>query len=244
MSDESKPVPAVYKAVAAVMATLAKDGIQKDRNNAQQGYKFRGIDDVYNALAPALIAAGLIVVPSYTMRTCEERITKKESVLFYVNVVGTFRLIAVADGSEITAGPFCGEAMDTGDKATNKAMSASYKYWAMQTFAIPTDADNDADATTHNDVRPNTATQVAKDAFVDMSDEQKDYLSSHAKEMQKLFDAKGDLLGYVEKQRFDTEEKLAIWSLLPSDLRAEFKRQQSADRISKKPTPAQYASQA
>ena len=39
--------------------------------------------------------------------------------------------------------------MDSGDKATNKAMSAAYKYAALQTFCIPTEGDNDADATTH-----------------------------------------------------------------------------------------------
>ena len=42
-----------------------------------------------------------------------------------------------------------GEAMDSGDKATNKAMSAAYKYAAFQAFCIPTEGDNDADKTTH-----------------------------------------------------------------------------------------------
>jgi hypothetical protein len=45
-----------------------------------------------------------------------------------------------------------GEAMDSGDKSSNKAMSAAYKYAAFQAFCIPTEGDNDADATTH-DVR-------------------------------------------------------------------------------------------
>ena len=39
--------------------------------------------------------------------------------------------------------------MDSGDKATNKAMSAAFKYAAFQAFAIPTESDNDADSTTH-----------------------------------------------------------------------------------------------
>jgi hypothetical protein len=39
--------------------------------------------------------------------------------------------------------------MDSADKATNKAMSAAYKYAAMQAFCIPTSGDNDADATSH-----------------------------------------------------------------------------------------------
>ena len=30
------------------MAVMAAEGISKNRNNSQQGYRFRGIDDVYN----------------------------------------------------------------------------------------------------------------------------------------------------------------------------------------------------
>jgi hypothetical protein len=40
--------------------------------------------------------------------------------------------------------------MDSGDKGTNKAMSAAYKYAAFQAFSIPTEADNDADGHTHH----------------------------------------------------------------------------------------------
>lgn len=77
-------------------------------------------------------------------------------------------------------------------------------------------------------VRPNTATQVAVDALDALSDETKDFLNSHAKELHKLFDAKGDMAGYIEAQQFDTESKLALWALLPSNVRAEIKRQQGA----------------
>ena len=45
----------VYKAINAVQAELAKTGILKNRRNTQgAGYQFRGIDDVYNAIAPLL----------------------------------------------------------------------------------------------------------------------------------------------------------------------------------------------
>ena len=47
--------------------------------------------------------------------------------------------------------------MDSADKATNKAMSAAYKYAAFQAFAIPTQGDNDADATTHEVLNPEVA---------------------------------------------------------------------------------------
>jgi len=139
----------VYKAIAAVMAEMAKHGIAKDRRNTQgSGYNFRGIDDVYNALAPMLSANGLVVLPRMISRTCEERQSKSGGNLFYVTVEAEFDLVSADDGSKHTIRTF-GEAMDSGDKATNKAMSAAYKYAAFQTFCIPTEGDNDADAATH-----------------------------------------------------------------------------------------------
>jgi len=147
---------AVYKAIAAVQGELAKVGISKDGVNEQQKYRFRGIDQVYAALSPLLAKHGLCVIPRIVEREMRERTTikeyngqKRESVLFYVTVKAEFDFVAVEDGSVHTAATY-GEAMDSGDKATNKAMSAAYKYAAFMTFAIPTEGDNDADATTHD----------------------------------------------------------------------------------------------
>ncbi len=140
--------PHVLTAINAVMAELAREGIGKDRSNAQQGYKFRGIDDVYNALAPILARNHLVITPRCRNRQKEVVTTAKGGTLFYVTVDMEFELASAVDGSTKTAQMF-GEAMDSGDKATNKAMSAAYKYMAMQEFCIPTEGDNDADAATH-----------------------------------------------------------------------------------------------
>lgn len=138
----------VYKAIGAVMADLSKEGISKDSKNQQQGYNFRGIDAVYNALSGLMAKHGLLMLPRVLAREVAERTGKNGSALFYVTVEAEFDLIAVEDGSKHTVKTY-GEAMDSGDKATNKAMSAAYKYAAMQAFCIPTEGDNDADATTH-----------------------------------------------------------------------------------------------
>lgn len=140
-------VPHVYAAVVSVMAALASSGIQKGRKNQQQNYAFRGVDDVYNALAPVLAANDLAILPRVLSRSCEERQTKSGGTMFYVVVDVEFVLVSAKDGSTHVV-RFVGEAMDTADKATNKAMSAAYKYAAFQTFCIPTEADNDADAHT------------------------------------------------------------------------------------------------
>lgn len=139
----------VYQAINKVQAALAQQGIAKNRRNTQgSGYNFRGIDDVYNALAPLLAEHALCILPRVMSRTCEERSSKSGGALFYVTVEAEFDLVCAEDGSKHTVKTF-GEAMDSGDKATNKAMSAAYKYAAFQAFSIPTEGENDADAHTH-----------------------------------------------------------------------------------------------
>jgi hypothetical protein len=159
MSDAT---PAVYRAIAAVAGAMAKEGIAKDKRNSQQGYNFRGIDDVYNALAPVLSEFGLVILPRVLQRIETERETKSGGALFNVVVEVEFDFVAAEDGSRHVVKTF-GEAMDSADKATNKAMSAAYKYAAMQAFCIPTSGDNDPDATTHDVVprRQSPASQPA-----------------------------------------------------------------------------------
>ena len=146
----------VYQAINAVQTDLAKTGISKDSKNTAQGFNFRGIDAVYNALSPIMAKHGLCILPRMLSRTCEERVNAKGTALFYVTVEAEFDFVAAEDGSKHTVKTY-GEAMDSADKATNKAMSAAYKYAAFQSFAIPTQGDNDADATTHEVLNPEVA---------------------------------------------------------------------------------------
>jgi hypothetical protein len=150
---DAKPTPAVYAAIAKVQGELARVGISKARKNAQQNFAFRGIDDVYAALSPLLADAGLCVFPRVLHRETVERTTKSGGALYFVTVHAEFDFVAVADGSQHTASTY-GEASDSGDKATNKAMSAAYKYAAFMTFCIPTEGDNDADAHTPEPIVP------------------------------------------------------------------------------------------
>jgi ERF superfamily len=144
----AQTAPHVYQAIAETMARLAKQGISKDRKNEAQGYAFRGIDDVYNALAPIISDVGLCILPQVKSREVIERQTRNGGTLFYVNVDVDFHFVSTKDGSShVVSMP--GEAMDSGDKATNKAMSAAFKYACLQAFCIPTEGDNDADSSTH-----------------------------------------------------------------------------------------------
>lgn len=139
----------VYKAICTVQGELAKIGISKNHKNTQgSGYMFRGIDDVYNALAPLLSQNNLCILPKVIKRELVERTAKSGNALFYINVDMEFDFVSAVDGSIHTA-RMSGEAMDSGDKGTNKAISAAYKYVCFQTFCIPTEGDMDADSETY-----------------------------------------------------------------------------------------------
>ena len=114
---------------------------------------FRGIDAVMNAINPALIKYKLFIVPEVLEQTREERKNSKGSTLIYSICKVKYTFYA-EDGSNITA-TVIGEGMDTGDKATNKAMSIAFKYACFQVFCIPTEEMKDPDAESHeivNDV--------------------------------------------------------------------------------------------
>lgn len=130
------PVQHVYTAIAAITAAIGKDGVGKASRNTAQNYNFRGIDDVLNALSPLLSTNNLCMLPCVLERECVERQTKNGGAIFYVTVKVRYDLISAVDGSRHSLEMY-GEAMDAADKATNKAMSAAYKYAAVQAFCIP-----------------------------------------------------------------------------------------------------------
>jgi len=212
----------VYKAINAVQADLAKDGIGKDRKNTMQGYNFRGIDDMYNALAPLLSRHGLCVLPRTLSRECVERQSAKGGALFYITVEMEFDFVSAEDGSKHTVKMY-GEAMDSGDKATNKAMSAAYKYACMQAFSIPTEGDNDADATTH-EVKPAKAEPKAPPKMIspplksdsyEVSNDRAEAIFEAASASVDRFKA-GDLDGAFDEISglTDNGEKLFLWAIL------------------------------
>ena len=155
MTIESKDV---YAAIVRVSAAISKDGIAKGSKNEQQGYKFRGIDDVYNSLSPIISGADLCILPRMQERTVIERQTKSGGMLFSVTVRVEYDFVSARDGSLHTVSMY-GEAMDSGDKATNKAMSAAFKYCCMEVFCIPTEGMPDADQQTHEVASPHTPAQ-------------------------------------------------------------------------------------
>lgn len=157
----------VYKAISVVQGGLAKIGVSKDRKNQQQGFAYRGIDDVYAALAPLLSENHLCILPRIISKDVTERTTQKGGVIFYTTLAVEFDFVSAVDGSKHTVLVY-GEAMDTGDKSIGKAMSYAYKSMAFMSFSIPLEGqDNDPDKTTHQDIAEkfNGHTNVVDVAF-------------------------------------------------------------------------------
>ena len=127
--------PRIYKAIHEAME--ACQAVGKDSRNPQQGYKYRGIDAVMNAINPALRKAGIFCAPEVLETHREERTTKAGAALIYSTVTVKYTFFA-EDGSSVTA-TVIGEGMDSGDKSYNKAMSAAFKYALFQVFCIPTE---------------------------------------------------------------------------------------------------------
>lgn len=135
----------IYETITKVMGEIGVVG--KNSKNDTQGFMFRGIDAVMNAINPALIKYKLFIVPEILEQTREERQSARGGTLIYSICKVKYTFYA-EDGTNISA-TVIGEGMDSGDKATNKAMSIAFKYACFQVFCIPTEEMVDPDKECH-----------------------------------------------------------------------------------------------
>ena len=135
-------VPMIYKSIIDVMKKI--NAIGKDRKNDTQHFNYRGIDDVMNELHAALTKNKVFVVPEVLNEERSTGKTRSGGDLFYTRLKIRFTFYT-DDGSSVSA-VVIGEAMDSGDKASNKALSIGLKYAMLQVFCIPTEDEKDPDA--------------------------------------------------------------------------------------------------
>jgi len=134
----------IYAAINAIMADVPAIG--KNQKNAQQGFMYRGIDVVMNVLQPLLSKYKVFAVPEVLDHKREERTTNNGGRLLYS--ICTIKYTFYADDGSSVSAVVIGEGMDSGDKATNKAMAIAFKYACFQVFCIPTEEMKDPDADT------------------------------------------------------------------------------------------------
>lgn len=132
----------IHEALPKIMAEVGAVG--KGGTNKAQGYAFRGVDDVMASLQGVLARHGVAVWPVVKSYTCEQvKVGKGGTEMFHVMALIEYHWTS-SDGSEIITVTL-GESMDSGDKASNKAMAAAYKYAATQTLSIPTHEPKDTE---------------------------------------------------------------------------------------------------
>ena len=127
--------PKIFSAICGVMEDIG--AVSKNGVNKKQGFKYRGIDDVINALNPAMVKHKIFCVPEILEQKREGRKTANGNEIIYSICRIRYKFFAI-DGSSVEA-VVIGESMDSGDKATNKAMSVAFKYACFQVFCIPTE---------------------------------------------------------------------------------------------------------
>ena len=150
----------IYESITKIMEDIPAIG--KDQTNKIQGFKYRGIDDVMNALQPLLSKNKVFIVPQILEQNREERTTNKGGNLIY-SICKIKYIFYAEDGTSVEAITI-GEGMDSGDKATNKAMAIAMKYALFQVFCIPTEEMKDPDGETPEGSKPRSSTISAEDA--------------------------------------------------------------------------------
>jgi len=146
--------PAIHGQMLAVMRAIG--AVAKGDRNSEQGYSFRGVDAVVNAVGPALRDAGIFLLPEVVeLNHAQVRLLGRggnERQAASCTPVVCYRFISGTDGSQVSV-TVAGEAIDYGDKVVAKAMSVAYRIMLLQVFAIPTD-DVEPDAETYERAAP------------------------------------------------------------------------------------------
>lgn len=201
--------PLIYERMATVLEELPSVGKDQKAQGFGANYKFRGIDDLYNALNPVLAKNKIFISPQILSHERTERDRKKDEVVVGVTVVVLVRVnykFYTTDGSFIECESI-GEANDTSDKATSKALSMAMKYALFQTFCIATEDIEDADKT-KEDLEPQKPTKQQLQQEINKrqntAERKQNLANEHKQNVKKLyavlcadFDKYGDPFQYI-----------------------------------------------
>ena len=141
--QNGKNVPLIYSKMLAVKKDIGS--VTKDQKNSGQGWNFRGIDQFMNALHPILNDHNVGIYTSVKQASEAKFVTNEKTGKTSKNtqIIMEYTFFA-EDGSSISSS-MPAEGVDPGDKGTNKAIAAAFKYCLMQTFCVPTEDMAEAD---------------------------------------------------------------------------------------------------
>lgn len=160
----------VYQRIAEVMKEveyLTKDDYVETGKG--RGYKAVTEEKVTTAVRQAMIKHGIVIIPIGIDRTTtNETVVDKygnQKTNHLVETENQYRIQNVDDPGDYVIAVSAGSGVDTQDKAVGKALTYSYKYLLLRTFAVPTGEDSDkvASAKIDAELTPASNTISAKE---------------------------------------------------------------------------------
>ena len=209
-SDSIKELATALAKAQAVMA-----GAKKDSTNPHFRSKYADLASIWEACRDALTSNGIAVVQMTRARP--EDVVIVETRLLH-------------SSGEWIEGELLVPVMKADAQGYGSAITYARRYALAAAVGVaPEDDDGNAAAAarpTANQVLPGAmnGADVNREALNMMTEEEQDYLRSEAAEIKKLHAAGTNVYDYVESRHFDAEQKMALWALLPSDVRSAIKR--------------------
>lgn len=152
MTEQEQPKLNLYQKISAVMQDveyLSKDDQIKFNNT---NYKAISEEKVTTTVRQALIKYGLVILPIEQNHSREGTLSTVDTKYKIVDIdTGQYEIIVSS-----------GTGADTQDKGVGKAMTYSYKYLLLRTFAIPTGEDPDKISSAELDAKEGKQQQPQK----------------------------------------------------------------------------------
>lgn len=204
--------PSIAEALSAVMAEVRAVG--KNDRNGQQGYNFRGIDAVVNAVGPALRKHHVVVVPILEEVHYRDVQTSTGKPSRECTVKVRYRFHGPAGDHLDCVAP--GESMDFGDKGAPKAMSVAYRIALLQALCLPT-TDTDPDAESYE-----------RAIGQGQPPQQRNRNGAKAKQSSPADEARGSLRSVCEREGWDTKRAAQVFATQHGEALGET---QDADKV-------------
>jgi len=190
----------IFEAITKIMAEM--DAVKKTQKNVQQGFMFRGIDDVYNALQKLMAKHGVFTTTKIINRQRHEVTSQAGNKGYHILNQYRFRFFG-KDGSYFDC--FAdGEGIDYGDKGSNKCAAIAHKYALIQVFAIPTGNGDDPDREAH-EIRPGGGS-----SYHPSSGKSKKVTDPQIKRLYKIMDGSGYNMGEIREMVFEQYGKESL----------------------------------
>ena len=174
----------IHQKMLEVMKSIER--LQKDTGveyNGRTQYKALSEEKVTSTVRQKFVELGIVVYPY------EQEVIKEGNI---TTTNTKYRMVNVEDPMDYVDLASSGQGADTQDKGVGKAMTYSYKYMLLRTFAIPTGEDPD---------------KIHSDTFTDMLENEE-----KGKKYKDLVEGlKDELKSLLEKTNSDTS-KFLVWA--------------------------------